>query len=294
MSHLAFDTFSAPKQETRASHQVIPIPSSDRAPVAKLERVSYALPARTILENLNLTIAAGEFLAVLGPNGAGKTTLLRLLALAIRPTSGRCEILGSDVATLRPREYVKLRRRIAFLAQRSIYNSLVPLTAREVIATGLLAGRRFLGWLSPRERECLHEAAERIEITALLDRPFRSLSGGEQQKVQIARALVQEPEVLLLDEPASGLDLTWQQRLMGLLESLRKERHFTVVMTTHHPHHLASVEARVALIYRGQLVYEGQPAGREFEFWRAQLFGDESSPGREPLAETKSWGSPWS
>lgn len=242
----------------------------------RLENVCCAIHGRQLLNKISLSFDSGEFLAVLGPNGAGKTTLLRLLALALKPTGGRLEVFGHDVAQLGWRAKIALKRRISYVAQRSLYNPMIPLTTYDVLATGLLGGATVWGRLSCAQRNHLEEIAEQFGIAHLLHRPYRVLSGGEQQKVQIARAWAQQPELLLLDEPTSGLDLTWQRRLVELLESLQASTKLSIIMTTHHPHHLPPSCRRVALLSEGHLVYDGQREQSEFVDWCVRLFGEDS------------------
>ncbi|MGB9692900.1 MAG: ABC transporter ATP-binding protein, partial [Candidatus Sumerlaeaceae bacterium] len=253
--------------------------------------LSCVVRGRQLLADVTLAVSSGELLAVLGPNGAGKTTLLRVLALALEPSSGCYELLGNDVSRLDARTRAALKCRVGYVAQRSLYNPMIPLTAFDVLATGLLGGRGLWGRLSRVQRQHLHAVAERFQITELLARPYRVLSGGEQQKVQIARAWGQEPDLLLLDEPTSGLDLTWQRRVVDLLESLQRESRVSIIMTTHHPHHLPASCKRVALLSSGQVVYDGPPEAPEFAEWRRNLFGSESGATIEsPEAR---WGTAW-
>jgi ABC-type cobalamin/Fe3+-siderophores transport system ATPase subunit len=240
--------------------------------------ISVRCAAGDILRQVSFSIQQGEFVAILGPNGAGKTTLLRTLSLALPPHSGSLFLLGVDVNRLSARQRMALRTAVGFVPQRSFFNPLIPLTAYDVIASGTLGRRRVVGWLFDEQRERIAAVASQLDVTHLLSRPYRVLSGGEQQKVQIARALVQQPRLLLLDEPTSGLDLTWQRRLGELIEMLNVRHGITIVMTTHHPHHLPEVCKRVLLLREGQIVFDGNPEEGEFAQQSRELFGDIESP----------------
>jgi ABC-type cobalamin/Fe3+-siderophores transport system ATPase subunit len=263
-----------------------PDPAASTAAVA-LEGVWCHAGAKALLGDLTLFIPEREFVALLGPNGAGKTTLLRLMALGIEPTRGRLRLFGHDVEGLAAGQRIALRRRVAFVPQRTAYNPLVPLSAREVIATGLLAGRRFHARLSRADRELVEATAAGLDLGGLLDRPYRVLSGGEQQKVHIARALVQRPDLLLLDEPTSGLDLSWQRRLNELIEELHGRRTMTIVMSTHHPHHLPATCRRVILLDGGRVAFDGAPGAPRLHEIAQALFGEDSSTAGDP------WDAAW-
>lgn len=256
-----------------------------------VSQASVLAGGRPILSNITLRIRSGDFVAVLGPNGAGKTTLLRLLAASLLPTSGEVTILGDVIARLRLSQRYALRNQIGVVPQRSLHNPLIPLTARDVIATGFLGGRRLWGRLSKAEAMRLDVLAEHFEISHLLDRPYRVLSGGEQQKVQLARALAQDPAILLLDEPTSGLDVAWQRRLVELIENVYRARKLTILMTTHHPHHLPPSCRRLVYLDAGSIVYDGMCDGEVLKSWEDRLVAEESpcpSEWGEPA-----WGRPW-
>ncbi len=204
--------------------------------------VSMRYGSAIVLEDVSLQVAAGRSLAVMGPNGSGKTTLLRLFAGLLEPTSGRASVGAGH--------------RLAFVTQHRAASAWMPITVGEVIAMGSVAR---LGWwrrMTGADRRLQREAADRLEVLDLWPQPFGDLSGGQQQRVLLAQALAQQPTVLLLDEPITGLDLASQQRILDLLEAETEAGH-AVVMTTHNLD-----EARhchdVALLSR-RLVAHGAP-----------------------------------
>jgi iron complex transport system ATP-binding protein len=201
----------------------------------------------TVLGPLDLTIRAGEFWGVVGPNGAGKSTLLRAIAGLERVDGGALEPAAD-------------RRRIGFLFQHHDFIPELPFSVEDVVAFG----RAGLPSLGPRrsdaDRVAVESALEALDLGALRARLYRELSGGERQKVQLARLVAQESGLLLLDEPTAGLDLDWQERLITLIGELHKHTAAAVVMVTHEVHHLPARCDRVLLLRGGRELASGTPA----------------------------------
>lgn len=173
--------------------------------------------AVTALDGVSHDFKPGTTTAVMGPNGAGKTTLLECLAGLLRPSSGR--VAGAP-------------DRVAYARQQAPAGWM-PLTAREVLAMGRYRARGLTGWLRAADRAVMATAADRLDVAGLLSRPYGDLSGGQRQRVVIAQALALEPDLLLLDEPISGLDLPSQERILAVLDESAASG-LAVVVTTHH------------------------------------------------------------
>ncbi len=203
------------------------------------------------LQNADLKIHKGEFVALMGPSGSGKSTLLYLLAAIDRPTEGRVRVLGQDLQDLSDKEIAHWRNEhIGFVFQ--TFNLIPVLTARENVELPLL-----LTHLNKKER--IDHAETALKLVGLEDRMNhypRQLSGGQEQRVAIARAIVTDPQIILADEPTGDLDAHSAQEVLTILSRLNKEYAKTVVMVTHDPH-AARFASKIRYLEKGELLPEG-------------------------------------
>lgn len=204
---------------------------------------------RTVLELDHLSVERGEVLAVAGPNGAGKSTLFLSLALLLKLERGELTFAGQPVRGLPPLEY---RRRIALVLQEPL---LMDLTVRENVALGL----KFRGLPAPEIEYRLAPWLDRLGIASLAGRQARELSGGEAQRVSLARAFVLDPDLLLLDEPFTSLDSPTRARLLADLKSVLAETGTTSIFITHDLQEALSLATRLAVILEGRLCQTGLP-----------------------------------
>jgi iron complex transport system ATP-binding protein len=201
----------------------------------------------TLVGPIDLSIRSGEFWGVVGPNGAGKSTLLRTIA-------GLEQVAGGSIASAVD------RRRIGYLFQHHDFIPELPFTVADVIAFGR-AGLAAVGPARARaDRAAISRALDTLDLGAMRQRLYRELSGGERQKVQLARLVAQEADLLLLDEATAGLDLDWQERLTALIGELHAQTGTTIVMVTHEVHHLPACCDRALLLQQGQALASGAPA----------------------------------
>lgn len=221
------------------------------SPLATLAGLTVRHGRRTILGPLDLTLASGEFVGIVGPNGAGKSTLLRVLSGSLPPTAGSGSLFG-EALPLSRRAAPAVRSRLAFLPQRHETAPELPFTVRDVVEFGR-AG------LSDPDDGAVAEAIRVMELEGFERRLYHELSGGEQQKVQLARLWARRAELLLLDEPTAGLDPDRRERLTEAVQRLAGDGR-TVVMVTHDIHDLPPACSRVLLLRAGQLVADGLPA----------------------------------
>jgi len=199
----------------------------------EIEHLRVAHGRRTLLHVEHFRVAPGEVVTILGPNGAGKSTLLKCLNGLVRPTSGSVRVLGMPVSGRNAPPLAQLRQRVAYLAQILAPGSEMPLTVREVVATGRAGVAGLFRPLRRNDWRAVDQWIERLGLAMLAEQPYSLLSGGEQRKALLAMAMVQQPDVLLLDEPAANLDLFWREQIVATLEQLYRQRPMTIVLVCH-------------------------------------------------------------
>ena len=220
---------------------------------AELQGVSFGYrPGQRVLEDVDLRIGEGEFVAVAGPNGGGKTTLVRIVLGLERPAHGRAFLFGE------PAHRFSRRRTLGYLAQRSELGGDAPTTVREVVSAGRLAAGGLLGPMRRRDRELVAEAISRVALDSVADTPIRTLSGGMQQRAFIAKALAGEPSLLVLDEPTTGVDAESQESLAALLDRLHTELGVTIIYVSHEFGAVERFVQRLVLVRR-TIVFDGSP-----------------------------------
>ncbi|RME89616.1 MAG: metal ABC transporter ATP-binding protein, partial [Anaerolineae bacterium] len=192
-------------------------------PILDVRKLSVRYDGRTALEEITFHLHIGERVAVVGPNGAGKSTLFKVVAGVLSPTEGEVRVFGSG-----PHGHVC----IAYIPQRSQVDWDFPVSVADVVMMGRIAKLGPLGWPKRRDWALVHEALETVGLRELADRQIGQLSGGQQQRMFIARALAQEAELMLMDEPLTGLDAPAQREVLSLLDELQN-RGVTLMVATH-------------------------------------------------------------
>lgn len=230
---------------------------TDPVILARDLRIGFA--GRPVLHVPELAVCRGEVVAVLGRNGSGKTTLLKTCLGLHRPAAGRLEVLGGDVWRLGWRQRLQLRRRIGFVPQLMAGTHEAALTVREVVSMGRAAVAGLLRPLSRRDSDIVDAWLERLGIGHLAKRRFCEASGGEQRKAVLARAMAQEPEMLLLDEPTAWLDLGWRERIVHLLDDLYGRTRLTILLVCHEMEVLPTCCRRVVMLSDGTVAAAGAP-----------------------------------
>jgi iron complex transport system ATP-binding protein len=223
-------------------------------PLIEARHLNFAYSVSPVVVDVSLELPRGAMATVIGANGSGKSTLIRLLAGLLQPASGEVIFNGAPLSDLEGRERAK---RIAYVSQTSA--TVFPFTALEVVLTGRSPyGGRFR-FESARDEQIALSALDALDAAHLAARHVTELSGGERQLVTVARALAQEPEVMLLDEPASALDLRHRTQLTRALRRLRDERGITVLMITHDLMLLDSAADLMFAMKCGRVVASGAP-----------------------------------
>ncbi|MEA2556830.1 MAG: zinc/manganese transport system ATP-binding protein [Actinomycetota bacterium] len=211
--------------------------TNDSRSVVEIRGGSLRYGARTLWERLDLSVAPGEFLAVLGPNGVGKTSLLRVLLGLTALSGGEVEVLGQP-----PRRGSSV---VGYIPQQRAFDSGLPLRGRDLVALGLDGHRWGLRRASSVRRSLVGSMITTVSADSYADAPVGLLSGGEQQRLRVAQALVSDPAVLLCDEPLLSLDLGYQRAIVTLLDKRRAERRTGVIFVTHEINPILPVVDRV-------------------------------------------------
>jgi len=208
-----------------------------------------------VLREVSLELGAGELVGLIGPNGSGKTTLLRVLSGLLVPNRGKVYLDGQDIRTFDRR---RIAQRVAVVPQELAMP--FAFSAYEMVMMGRTPHVRPILGAGPRDRQVVAEKMELTATSVLAERPFSELSGGEKQRVIIAMALAQEPEILLLDEPTVHLDINHQVEILELIKRLNRRERLTVFATMHDLNLAALYFDRLILLDRGQVVANGSPA----------------------------------
>lgn len=193
-----------------------------------LDEISFRYGSEQILDSITFKVQRGDFLALLGPNGSGKSTLIRIMLGLAKPDNGSIRIMGRDLDEFTAWD------RIGYVPQKvTDLDPLFPASVREVVAMGLLPHKKWPRFLTRGDESTIDEALELMEMRQYKDRRVWALSGGQQQRVFIARALASQPEVLVLDEPTTGVDGATQEKFYDMLELVNKQKGVTMVLVTH-------------------------------------------------------------
>ncbi len=220
----------------------------------KVENLTCGYENKTVLSSVSFQVNKGEFLGIIGPNGSGKTTLLRALSRVIQPSAGTVSLYGRDIRQMDPK---LLARSISVVSQNV---SLEGFTVEEFISFGRMPYYgAFQFFETKKDYEAVHKAMELTGVSRLKGRLLERMSGGEKQLVLIARALAQEPELILLDEPTAHLDIAHQVSILNLIRRLNREFGLTVVMVLHDLNLAGEYCHRIALVNDGMIHKIGDP-----------------------------------
>lgn len=217
------------------------------------DHLAFSWRRRPVLDGISFCLQPGEVVALLGANGAGKSTLLRLLLGLLQPDAGTVSLAGRPLGSWRQRD---IARQLAYVPQ--VHVTPFPYSVREVVLLGRLPASGLFRSPSRDDHACAEQALAHLGIAHLAARPYSEISGGERQLALIARALAQGARLLVMDEPATGLDYGHQLRLLDRLGALAAEG-YGVLMTTHHPDHALQAAHRVLLLRHGRIEADGPP-----------------------------------
>jgi iron complex transport system ATP-binding protein len=222
-------------------------------PAIKTENLTFAYKDQPVIKGISLSIEKGEMVGLLGPNGSGKTTVLKIFS-AVLSGRGQVKLNGRDIQTYGKRE---LSRLFAMVPQES--QILFPYTVAEIVLMGRASYHSPLALEGERDLEIARASMELTDCLSFADRYLHELSGGEKQRVIIARALAQEPEILLLDEPSAFLDLKHQVQIFELMRRLNREHGLTIVAALHDLNLAALFFPRLVMLRDGRIYRDGSP-----------------------------------
>jgi zinc transport system ATP-binding protein len=222
--------------------------------VISLDNVSYRYNSDLVLENISFKANQGDLLGIIGPNGAGKTTLFSLILGLLEGYQGKITLFNEDIRNNR-----KALKRIGYIPQKKNINQGFPATVEEIVSLGVLVRKT--------NKDVIISALKIVGLLEQKDKRIGELSGGQQQRVLIAKALVNEPELLILDEPTTGIDLETQDRFYTLLRKLNSERNITIILASHDLDAINRLANKVACVNR-KMSFHGD--AREF-FGNEQL-----------------------
>lgn len=212
-------------------------------PAVQIENLDFSYGGQPALRQIKLTIGRGTTLGIIGPNGGGKTTLIRLLLGLLKPGRGTIQVDG-----LSPAQAVRRGNVIGYLPQNPQAPGGLPLSVRQVVRLGLAGKTGMLRSYATDDLAFADGLLERVGVAELADRPISAMSGGQLQRVCIARALAPRPMLLLLDEPTTGIDRAGQQRFIEFLEELKQELGLTVVFVSHDLRAVSAISDRIACL----------------------------------------------
>lgn len=179
-----------------------------------------------ILKNINIDINKGDCVSISGHNGAGKTTLFKLINGLVKPTSGTVKIFNNQLNN-------EIKKQIGYIPQINKFEENIPITVKQVIEIGITARKGIFKSLSNQDKVFITDIAKKLDIYDLLDAPIGKISGGEMQKVSIARVLAQQADIILLDEPLSNLDIKSQKNIIEIIEKIHSDKEHTILIILH-------------------------------------------------------------
>jgi ABC-type Mn2+/Zn2+ transport system ATPase subunit len=238
--------------------------------VIKIQDAVVSYREDVALQSVSLEVKEGEFIGIIGPNGAGKTTLLTVINGLGKLVHGKAWVLGSQLNGMNS---TNLRKRIGYVAQVENIDPRLPINVRETVMVGCYGRLGLFHRPTQAQWKTVDEVLEMVGIAHLAQRPIGHLSGGEYQRAAIARALVQQPEIFLLDEPTASIDKKAQREILSLIQLIHKEYHTTTLFVTHDLRTLPSTCQRLILMKDGKIWQQGSPESMLREEVLTQLYG---------------------
>ena len=219
-----------------------------------VKNLSVAYESNTIIEDMNLSIPKGKISIIIGANGCGKSTLLKTIARINKPKSGDIFINNKNIKKVKEKD---IAREVAFLPQGPVCPS--GLTVRELVAFGRFPHQKMIGGLNNHDKDIIEWAIEETGLSEFADREVENLSGGQRQRAWIAMTLAQETDIIMLDEPTTYLDMSYQLEVLEVLQKLNREKQITVVIVLHELNNACRFADNIIGLKKGKIVCQGRP-----------------------------------
>jgi iron complex transport system ATP-binding protein len=229
-------------------------PDSTTDTVLAVDSLKVTFGSREVIRNLSISLPRGRIHTIIGPNGSGKTTLLRAVSRNLKPAAGSVFLNGKSIHEMTPKA---IARQMAVLSQ--VHNAMSDVSVSELVAYGRFAHREWWKGKSAEDSGIVDWALERTGITDFAHQKINTLSGGERQRAWIAMALAQKPQLLLLDEPTTFLDISHQLDVLDLISGLNKEEGITILMVLHDINHAIRFSDELVVLKDGELYARGLP-----------------------------------
>lgn len=252
-----------------------------KTPIISASNIVAGYDKKIIIDNVDVVIPSNKISVIIGANACGKSTLLKTLARLIKPTSGEVVLDGKKISMVPPKELAKV---LGLLPQSPV----VPegITVADLVSRGRFPYQSFLKGMGKEDYEAVEEAMEIMGIKELANRCVDELSGGQRQRVWIAMALAQQTDILLLDEPTTFLDITYQVEILDLLTELNRRRGTTIVMVLHDINLSARYADYIFAVKKGKLIAQGEPAKIITEDLMKQVFGLDCAVIKDPVSDS--------
>lgn len=222
--------------------------------ILRAENISVGYKEKNVIKDLNLNVAKGKIYSIIGPNGSGKTTLLRTLSRNIKPKKGKIFLDGENISRIKNKQ---IARKMAVLSQ--IHSSNTDITVRNLVVYGRYAYKEWWKGDCEQDKDIVDWALETTNMKDFANNKMCNLSGGEKQRAWIAMAIAQKPEILLLDEPTTFLDINHQLEVLELLHNLNKQNNITILMVLHDINLAAKYSDELIVIKDGDVYLKGEP-----------------------------------
>lgn len=222
--------------------------------ILEVNGLSLGYKGHTVIQNINLSFERGKVYSIIGPNGCGKTTLMRALSRNIKPERGEILLYGNNILRMNTK---KVAKHLALLAQNN--DTMSDVTVRHLVQYGRFAHKPWWQGNSKDDEEIVDWALEKTGMSNYSNRKITALSGGERQRAWIAMSVAQKPEILLLDEPTTFLDISHQLEIMELIKRLNQEENITIIMVLHDINHAARYSDELVVISEGKVFRKGDP-----------------------------------